>query len=263
MKSALLYINGIWKSRYFWSHLAFSDVRAKYRRSLLGILWAMLFPLFLTLLLSLVMGHIFRAKINEYAPYVYTGVVIWDFITGSTLAGCNAFINSETYIKQCNHPLVIYPLRVTLSALINFSLSMFGVFIWIILWNYKNIGISWLFIPFSTVLLFYICWPISIISGFINAKFRDFNQIAILGLQAVWYVSPVFINQEIFRRSSLSFLVDYNPIYHLLNLFREPLLHGNYAPSINYVYTISTGAVLWIFAIFLIIKKEKKIIFYL
>lgn len=257
------YLIEIWNSRYFWIHLAIADIRAKYRRSALGVLWAVLFPLSLTLLLGLVMGTLFKVKIGDYIPYVYTGVIIWDMITGAALAGCTAFINSETYIKQYCHPLVIYPLRVTLSALINFCLAMLGVFLYIIFWQPSNINLSWFTLPISVIMLFYVCWPISIITSFINTRFRDFTQLAVLGLQSIWYISPVFISQEIFQKSKLFFLVDYNPVYHLLNIFRSQFLYGEVPSHISYLYSFLSGVVLWLVAIILVKRKEKKVIFYL
>ena len=77
------YINDLFDARYFWGHLALADLRSKYRRSHIGILWAMLQPLAFTLLLSFVMGRIFKTPVLDYIPYVFSGLIIWEFITAS------------------------------------------------------------------------------------------------------------------------------------------------------------------------------------
>lgn len=257
------YTKKIWAARYFWSHLAIADIRAKYRRSLLGILWAGLFPLALTLLLSTVMSRIFNTDITDYAPYIFIGIVVWDFIVGTTVSGCTALINAEIYIKQYTHPLAIYPLRYTLASLINFTFSFIGVLIWVLIWKPSNIGWSWLSIPISTLLMLFLGWPLAILSSFISARFRDFQQLAILLLQAVWYVSPVFIDEKVFKNSQLHILIDYNPIYHLLNLFRAPLLHGNFPSMSNYIWILFSILLFWLISLILIKNKEHRIIFYL
>ena len=55
-----------------------SDLRARFRRSYLGILWAMLQPLLMTAALSVVL--VFEQSFQEYSVYVYTGFISWEFI---------------------------------------------------------------------------------------------------------------------------------------------------------------------------------------
>ena len=94
------YFQKIYQSRFFWAHLTLADLRAKYRRSALGMLWAILQPLALALLLSFVMGNIFKISIKEYLPFIFSGLIVWEFISSVTISGCNAFVNAEIYIKQ-------------------------------------------------------------------------------------------------------------------------------------------------------------------
>lgn len=257
------YLKKIYKSRYFWTHLSFADLRSKYRRSALGLFWSILQPLGLTLLLSFVMGKLFNSPITDYAPYVFSGIIIWDYIVGSAVAGCNSLINAEGYIKQVSHPLAIYPLRSALSLLINFLLAFVGFSIWVLLWKPENFGFIWLHLIPAIAILFAIGLTFGTITAFINTKFRDFQQMLMLILQAVWYVSPIFFEPKLFKSADAAYLLELNPIYHILNLFREPMLHG-VAPSLNdYLYSIGSIVFLGLIAIWYIKKDEKKIIFYL
>ncbi len=217
------YLNNIYKSRYFWIHLSFADLRAKYRRSALGLFWSLLQPLGLTLLLSFVMGKLFNSPIVDYAPFVFSGIILWDFIMGSSITGCNSFINAEGYIKQMSHPLVIYTLRTSLSSLINLILAFIGFVIWVFLWKPENFGFEWLHLIPSFMILFGIGFTLSTIMAFINTKFRDFQQMIGLIFQAIWYVSPIFFEPKLFQSVKAAYLIEWNPIYHILNLFRAPM----------------------------------------
>lgn len=257
------YLQNVYKARFFWIHLSFADLRTKYRRSALGLFWSILQPLGLTLLLSFVMGKLFNSPITDYAPYVFSGIIIWDFIVGSAVAGCNSFINAEGYIKQVAHPLAIYPLRSTLSLLINFGLAFIGFLFWVLLWKPNNFGLAWLHLFPAIIILFFIGLTLGTITAFINTKFRDFQQMLVLILQAVWYVSPIFFEPKLFKSAKAEYLMELNPVYHILNLFREPMLHGK-VPSLNdYLYSIGSIMLLGIIAVLYIKKDEKKIIFYL
>jgi lipopolysaccharide transport system permease protein len=58
-------------------------------------------------------------------------------------------------------------------------------------------------------------------------------------------------------------LVDYNPIYHILQLFRAPLLHGEWPTFANYAFSLGTALLFGLIAIFVGYKAERKVIFYL
>jgi len=255
------YLNRIWSSRYFWTHLALSDLRTKFRRSKLGIVWALLIPLFLTLLLSFVMGGIFRHPIGTYAPYVFSGIIMWNFIVDSSVGGCTALINAEGYMKQFNHPTAIYSLRNVLFNFILFCLGLIGLILWIAIWKISNLNLSLFSFLITFPIYFMLAWSISICTAFLNVKFRDFSQMIILIFQALWYGSPVFISQDIFIKAHLEYLVYYNPIAHLLNLLRQPMLYGQFPHLVDYYYSIGVTLVFMVLAFIYITRNEKQIIF--
>ncbi len=255
------YFQGIWASRYFWTHLALSDLRARFRRSKLGILWAILNPLLLTLLLSFVMGTLFHHSIGSYAPYVFSGIIIWTLIVDSGVQGCHSLIVAEGYIKQFSHPAIIYPLRTVLINMFMFGFGFMGLFIWVLLWRPSNLNISLISLIPTFILYFLAAWPLAIITGFINSQFRDFVQVLVLVFQALWYTSPVFISAETFVNAHLGFLVHYNPIYHVLNLVRAPMLYGRMPTLIDYSAIIIVAMIFWIVAIIRIKHYEDNIIF--
>lgn len=257
------YVKGIWSARYFWFHLALSDIRIKYRRSLLGLAWAVLQPLALTLLLAFVMGSFFNAPINNYAPFIFSGLICWEFIVSSSVNGCASFIGAEGYVKQFSHPLIIYTLRSVIPTFINLLCAFSGLLVWVLLWKPSNVGFSWLALLLAFPLLFLFVWPLATITAFIGTRFRDFSQLIVIGLQGIYYISPVFFLPKMFVAANIGFLIEYNPIYHLLNLFRKPLLEGVLPSANDYLYVIGTSIALWLFAWFLIRRDEKKIIFYL
>jgi len=257
------YIKSIWNSRYFWIHLALADIRTKYRRSLLGLAWALIQPLSITLLLAFIMGNFFHTTMNDYAPFIFSGLIIWEFITSSAINGCTAFVNAEGYIKQFTHPLMIYTLRNVIPCLINLFCAFGGLVLWVLLWKPANFGFSWLSFIVAFPMLFFFAWPISTITAFIGVRFRDFAQLILIMLQIVYYVSPIFFMPKLFVAAKLGFLVEYNPIYHLLNLFRLPLLEGTPPAISDYVYVLVASGVLWLIAWLLVRRHENKVIFYL
>lgn len=256
------YLKQIWLVRYFWLHLAFADIRAKYRRSMLGLGWAFVQPMALTLLFTFVMGNFFKVPMGDYAPFIFSGLIFWELIVSTTINGCQTFIGAEGYIKQFTHPLLIYTLRNAIPNMINLLCAFAGLIIWVLCWKPSNFGFAWASLILSFPALFLFIWPIGAISAFIGIRFRDFSQLITIFMQAVYYVSPILFRPQMFESANMGFLLTYNPLYHLLNLFREPLLHGVWPSATDYLFVIAVSAILWLFVWQLIRRNENNIAFY-
>lgn len=107
MNGLKVYLSKVYNSRYFWSHLARNDLKSRFRRSKLGMMWIVLQPFFLTIIMSAVFSTVFRTDMGEYLAYILSGIVVWDLISSSTIAGGGCILNSEQYIRQFNHPITI------------------------------------------------------------------------------------------------------------------------------------------------------------
>lgn len=257
------YLDRIWKSRFFWGQLARSDIRARYRRSTLGLIWAILVPAIMTALITLVIGNVFKVPLGNFAPFVFAGLVGWEFLVSAAVMGCNSLINAAPYIKQTRHPLAIYSLRCTVVAMVNFLLGMVGLAVYLAATKPTHLPVFLLGVVIAAPFFGLVAWPFSLITGFLNTRFRDTGQMIGIVMQMLWFASPVFIEPKTFRASGLSWLVDNNPIYHLLNLVRSPALSGTLAPLESFAYSVGLAVLLSAIAIRMIVKQESRMIFYL
>lgn len=257
------YFKRIWLARYFWTHLALSDLRSRWRRSFFGIFWTIIQPLATTLLIALVFSKIFNSDITTYAPYILSGTIVWDFIMGTAIGGSLSFVQADAYIKQYQHPLAIYSLRTVLASLVVLLLASTCLIAWVLIVLPQNFGWSWtsalLIFPISAL----IAWPLVTILAYVGTRFRDLPHALGLIFQAMWFVSPIYFEEKTFRAGGLDALVDYNPIYHLLEVVRAPLLKGLWPTSTNYIYCLVTIFALMILALLVGRKLEKTTIFYL
>lgn len=257
------YVKGIWESRYFWMHLVFSDLRSRWSRSFFGILWAIIQPLGLALMLSVVLGRMFKLDVAEYVPYILSGVLIWSFVISTITGGALAFVQSGPYIKQCRHPLAIYTLRTVIVTLAIEALASVSLICWILVLKPENFGWTWLAILSVYPLLVVVAWPTTTFFAYIGVRFRDVQHLLGLVLQALWFISPIYFRPEMFRNGGLNFLVDYNPVYHLLEIIRAPLLRGEWPTFENYSYCIGLAILGFILAWATGRRAEKRVIYYL
>lgn len=257
------YFGGVWAARHFWIHLAMSDLRSRWRRSFFGILWTLIQPLGMTLLISFVFSNMFHTSIREYAPYILSGIVVWDFVVACAIGGSLSFVQADAYIKQYGHPLAIYTLRAVLTNLVVLLLATSGLVAWVLAVMPDRFGWPWLAATTIFPIVALIMWPSSTLLAYVATRFRDLPHALNLILQAMWFVSPIYFEEKAFRGAKLDYLVDYNPLYHLLQIVRAPLLQGEWPTTTNYAYCFGLVAVLsfaaWLFGR----SVEKKVIFYL
>jgi len=257
------YFSRVWAARYFWVHLALADLRSRWRRSFFGVTWSIIQPLGLTCLLALVFSRILHTDIVTYAPYILSGIIVWEYISANTIGGSLSFVQADAYIKQCNHPLAIYTLRNILSSSIVLMLASLSLYGWVAIVLPENFGWSWLATLTIYPVLAAIAWPVSTLLAYVSTRFRDVPHALGLVMQSLWFISPVYFEEKMFRSGGLHALVDYNPIYHILQLLRAPLLHGEWPTLENYLFSLGTALVLSLVAILVGYKSERKVIFYL
>lgn len=257
------YFAGIWAARYFWTHLALSDLRSRWRRSYFGVLWSILQPLGFALLLSFVLARLFQANIRTYAPYVFSGMIVWEFFTAVLTAGSLTYVQADAYIKNYRHPLAIYSLRTVLANLAVLALASIPMTVWAALAQPARIGVPWVSVLVLFPMLLAVAWPAVTLLGYIGARFRDLPNLMTLAMQALWFASPVYFEAEMFRRADLHLLVDANPIFHILQLVRAPLLEGRWPELRSYLFCLGMAVLLTICAWLVGRRSERRVIFYL
>ena len=123
----LSYFSALWKYRSLGANLVGADLRARFRRSRLGIVWAIIQPLFFSLTIAFIWGVVFKVPYLEYAIYVFSGMIVWEYFGNTIMASQDALINSEGYLKQGRIPFLIFQLRAPLSGFFTFVAGFVGL----------------------------------------------------------------------------------------------------------------------------------------
>ena len=261
------YFGAIWNCRHFWFSLVKLDLRTRYRRSVLGLGWSLLQPICMTAIYCIVFPNLMGLKIAEYAPHVLMGQVIWAFIHISTLQGCHSFFQGEAYIRQCPMPLAVFPLRTVLGASFHFLIAMCVVFLLVagldIAGMHTTNYVLVLHLIPSVVMLFLFCWSIAIIAGITNVFFQDTQHLAEVGLQMLFFCTPIIWKAEMLEQKGLGTVMNFNPVVVFLRLIREPILTGA-APSLfTYLQGFGIVAAVMGLAAYLLARNQKRLIFQL
>ena len=117
------YIRNFVKFQPLLSELVARDIKIKYRRSVLGVLWTLLNPLCMMIILSIVFSSIFKFDVENFPLYVLSGQVIFNFFNDSTTSSMSAIISSASLIKKVYVPKYLFVLSRVMSSFINLMAS--------------------------------------------------------------------------------------------------------------------------------------------
>ncbi len=257
------YVTDIWRLRYFWMALVRVDLRRSYRHSILGLGWSLLLPLSMTVVLCTVFARLFNVEIRTFAPYLLAGLTAWNFLTSVMTQGCQSFLQGEAYIRQHPAPLAIYPLRTTLGAGIHLLAGLAVV-----------LGLSWCLNGFgnlpalislvpSLALFFILAWSLAVCMGVLNVLFQDIQHLIQVLLQVVFYVTPIMYPANVLRERGLNWVLVFNPISAYLELIRAPIIQAQWPALSVYAAALLTALVAAGMACLLLMRFERKMIFYL
>jgi ABC-type polysaccharide/polyol phosphate export permease len=263
MTEALNYCSAIWSKRYFWVSLVKVDLRRRYRRSWLGIGWSLMHPIAMTSVFCVVFSQLFGENIASYAPYVLSGLAFWNFVTGVANEGCNCYYQGENYIRQSPAPLAIYPLRVTLGMAVHLAMAM--IVLVVLTWCTRgagNLWTIWALVP-ALAILFVFSWAIAVCVGVANVMFPDMQHIVQVGMQVLFYMTPIFYPAKLLSDHGLAWVVACNPLAACLEMIRAPVLDATLPGWQTYATALTATLLSVAVAALILSKAERRLIFYL
>jgi ABC-type polysaccharide/polyol phosphate export permease len=206
-----------------WATLGWTDTSLRYRRTVLGPWWVTLSTGAVVGSVGLVWGAIFGSEMSYYMPFFATGYILWTLISGALTEGCVVFIQAGGLIKSTTTPLLTHVYRMLARQIIMFAHnSVLIVLLWVIIrWP---VGWSFLlFLPGLAIVTVALAGAI-VTLGILCTRFRDIQQIIGAVLQLLFLLTPIIWPPDSLRGKPLSFLVDFNPMYHVVEVARGPVL---------------------------------------
>lgn len=251
----------LYKYKNLINELVNRDIKKKYRRSILGILWSMLNPLLMMLITAMVFSNLFRFEIKNFALYLLTGQIIFTFYAEATNFAMGSILENGHLIKKVYVPKYLFPLSRVTSSAVNLLFTL-PAMLAIILVTGQTISFKILFCIIPLVLLFIFCLGMGLFLSALAVYFRDMFHLYGVALTALNYATPIFYPENIIP-VQFQWIVHCNPIYYYLKIFRE-VVYSNQIPDINLIiicFFISIIAL--IIGAYFFNKKQNNFILYI
>ena len=237
------------------------DIKTKYRRSILGILWSILNPLLMMLVLTAVFANIFRYQIDDFPVYYLTGYILFNFVSESTTFSMTSIIGAAGLIKKVYIPKIIFPLEKCLYALVNLLFSLIAA---VIVFLIVGVTPHWSILLFVVPIffLFIFNFGFSLILATMNTFFRDVGYLYGVFITVWMYLTPIIYPISILPGWMQS-IVHVNPLYHYVEYFRAVTIYGTIPSLSENLICLAYSLIFLVVGILVFQKKQNKFIFYI
>jgi ABC-type polysaccharide/polyol phosphate export permease len=233
-------LRGVVRYRSLLRDLVARDLKVRYKRSALGILWTMLNPLLLMIIFTIVFAHIFRVTVDHFTIYFLSAFVLWNFFAQATSWSTGCLIGYAPLIKKIYVPKSIFVIATVLAGMVNLLISLVPLALIMVVVHHP-FSQAMLFLPVPIVLVTLFSLGLSLALAPLSLMFADIVQIYQAVLTAWMYLTPIVypLNAlpDNYRRIILA-----NPMTHLVEAFRTPIYQGT-LPSAHVMIAASVAAV--------------------
>ncbi|MBZ0325272.1 MAG: ABC transporter permease [Alphaproteobacteria bacterium] len=243
-----------------WAWMAWSEIRRRYRRTVLGPFWTTGSLAIFVGALGILYATLWNQDVNKYLPYLTAGFTVWIFISQIITESCNAYVSAEGHLKQIRTPYSVFIFALIIRNLIVFAHHLI-VYIIIVIFFPVPIGlITLLAIPGLAFIAFNAVW-LGWVFGAFGSRFRDIPQLVASLLQVMFFITPIIWPATLTGSSRVIF-VEMNPFYHFVSIVRDPML-GIPPDPLSWLVVLGITIVGWTGGLLFFARVRQRLIYWL
>jgi ABC-2 type transport system permease protein len=218
-----------WGQHQLWGHLGWQDIRQRYRRSILGPMWISITMAVTALALGILYAGLFGHDISVQLPYLLTGLIIWNFISGCVSEGAEVFTSNVGLITHLPAPLSVHVYRLMWRQTLFFLHNLVVYALMLVVFPQHLHWTDLSAIPAFGLLVVNGVW-IALCLGIVTTRFRDLMPIVQSIMQLAFFITPIvwiygdLLNSPNPAIAERARLAELNPFLHFVEILRRPML---------------------------------------
>jgi ABC-2 type transport system permease protein len=258
------------KYKFLLNELIKRDFKVKYKRSVLGVLWSILYPLLMMSVMALVFSNMFKFSMTgvNYLVYLMSGLVMFNYFSEATNGCLTAIVGNFSLINKVYMPKYIFPLAKCLFAGINFALTLIPLLLIILVSGnaaegtkcYINLYYLLLPIIFGCMLMFTL--GIGYILSAVTVFLRDVIYIWGIAVLILNYLTPIFYSLSIIP-VKYQIIFKFNPLYWYINSTRDILLFSKAPSLMSLLICFLIGFFVMVIGMIIFRKKQDKFVYFM
>jgi len=253
IRSTLRYRELIWA-------LALKELKLRYKRSVLGFLWALLNPALMMVVLTVVFSTIMRFGIPHYAIFLLSVLLPWTFFSQSLSYAVDSIVGNGELIKKVSVPKLVFPVAAVVSNSINLLLSLIPMALLVLAMHHPFYA-TWLYLPIPMLALVVFTLGMTCFFAAANVFYRDVAHILQVVLSAWFYFTPIIYALD-FVPPHLQWFFKLNPIIYVINGFRLAIYYGQLPHWQSIAASFVCGLTALIIGCTIFHKYEDQFVFY-
>lgn len=230
------------------------EIKRKYARSYLGIIWSVLNPLLMMTVLSMIFTQLFSRSIENYPMYYLSGYVLWSMFVGATNAAMTTLVDNRTMLIKVRFPMQVFILARVYTALTNLGYSLIAYVIMLVVFRIVP-GVTIVFYPVIILLVLMFSLGLSLILATAYVFFGDVKHLYSI-ITTVWmYLSALFYPVDSIQGLP-RMIIEINPIFQYINAARNVVMYHTW-PSWTELLAMVAWAVGMLALGWLVFSKNK------
>jgi ABC-type polysaccharide/polyol phosphate export permease len=240
-------------------YLSWNDVKARYRKSVLGPMWQTLGNLIAVIGFSVVWSSLLEQDLRTFVPSLAIGFIVWQLVAGAITESANTFSNESQIIRNVAMPLWFFVVRTIGRQVINFLHNIILI-IGVVLYYKISVTQADVWVSFLGVLLTIanLTW-MTFVLGVLGARFKDIEYAINSVIPILFFLSPVLFRPD--RLTIKMEVIWMNPLSHFIEAIRAPILGDNVSTN-TYLVLISMLALGGILSLWLYRTRAQRVAFW-
>ncbi|MEQ2603575.1 ABC transporter permease [Dorea longicatena] len=252
------YIENFKKFQPLLYELVARDVKIKYRKSVLGVLWTLLNPLMMMIILSIVFSNLMKFDVQNYSLYLLCGQILFNFYNEATSGAMTSILGNAPLIKKVYIPKYLFVVSRIASSSINI-LSSFCALILVMLFTRQELHFTMFLVVIPLVYLIIFSMGVGLILAALTVKFRDIMHLYTVFLTGLMYLTPVIYPMSMLPGWVYK-IVSINPLTMIMVIFRNVVIY-NTIPSVGeFIVPLIIVIVTFFLGLWVFYKQQDKFI---
>lgn len=255
-------ITNLKKYSFLLKQLVSRDFKVKYKRSVLGIVWSLLYPILTMAVMAIVFSNVFKFSTPgvSYLAYLLSGLIMFNYFSEASNLSMSSVVGNFGLINKIYIPKYIFPLSKCLFVGINFLLTLIPLYI-VLFATGTGVNIFHLFLPYAYICLFMFTLGMGFILSAISVFLRDMFYIYGIVIMIWTYLTPIMYDITMIS-SNLQIILKLNPLYHYINFVREIMLYGRIPQPFTWLTCLISSVLVLIIGVIVFKKTQDKFIYY-
>ena len=253
----LINLSEVWEYKDLLYFLTIRGIKAKYAQSVLGVGWAIIQPLFQTLVFTVIFGNLAKMG-SDGVPYVlfsFTAMVPWNYFSNILTNSSSSLVQNRDMLSKVYFPRLVLPISSVLSGLLDFLIA-FLVLVGLLIYYQMVPNLNIIYFPLLLLILIMTSLGIGMILSAMAVQYRDVQYAMSFLVRILLYSVPVVYSINIIPDQYLYWYA-LNPMVGVIEGMRSALLGTRAMPWDLIAIGSVVSLVLFIFGAFYFKRMEK------